>query len=149
MRLKRIFPGHYADIVGSSRIVIYRFINGRWKFFVREGGTDYAGGTGASKGCLSLKRAKQSATQTWIQLQLSNIRELVRDSLTENDRKEFHLLINAAWTGTNELACCVLSDWLCDHGKPDMIKRRIIDPGNKARLAWPAGWEALFRAVVV
>ena len=146
-RTNRLDGRGYSALVGSNRVTINNTPMGRWRFYVHESGTVYAAGVGARRGCNTLQDAKKSATLTWIQLQLNNVRELVQGSLTENDRKEFNLLINEAWTGTNELACCVLSDWLCDHGKPDMLKRRIIDPGNKAKLVWPVGWEALSRVV--
>jgi hypothetical protein len=142
----------YEGKVGSCRVVIARHEKRFWS----DRGVCHGWGVSvfetpdvARRGmvCMTLEEAKATAAKVWIQLQLDGLHGLVKGTVPRGEFNEFHKLCRGARAGRNPLDVPALHGWLCDHGRPDDLPRKIVTPGNKAKLVWPAWWRDFAQAL--
>lgn len=142
MKTRQIAAGRRECRVGANRVEFHHVGGGRWLARVYE----------TAKGCWgnqvykTLRDAKAGAAKTWVWVQLIALTELIYGQVRREDYADFYALYDVARKGSDPVAVALLSDWLQDHDKPDLLRRRILDPGNKAGLVWPAGWRPLAEA---
>jgi hypothetical protein len=141
-----VFYGAYEARVGNGRVIVFpsydRDAPNRksWRVRVYYGPKTYYSNGNRMR---TLKSGKEEAARVWIRMQLNDIRDILRG---EADA-DFYALYSACWA-MQPGAPGALHDWLCDHGRPEMLPNRIVRPGNKAGIFWPAGWGDLAKELV-
>jgi hypothetical protein len=89
----------------------------------------------------TLREAKARAAQCWIRNRLGAICDLASGNVAE-----LEALCKQAYTFDDEVLPAVLRDWLHEHNMDGHLLHMIIQPGKKAGLIWPRGWDVLAAA---
>ncbi len=141
MKMKRLREGMYETTIGNLRVRIARYW-GRWYGVIYEGKIRWSVG----KASRTLEACQERCGVAWVRVQMLEIRDLIKGSVAEYVyTSEFLSLWQSAYVGAAD-AIAMLADWLADHGREEMLQRRIVIPGVAAGLIWPTGWESMVRS---
>lgn len=93
----------------------------------------------------SMKRAKEVAVAWWLKNRVNALFQLASCSRGMAELGTLRQICRDIVGGNDHLAPTVLRDWLEEHNLGRQFHTWIAEPGRKARVAWPKGWEFLGR----
>lgn len=135
---------HYTGRIAHFRFDVFR--DGKhWLVYaqVLDETTNEAHDLGQHR---TLALARLVIARWWLKQQLMAVFEHCRSVLTEAGSDELRALMLSAATFRDAMDALALRDWLLEHEGAGVLQRWILEPGRKAHIHWPAGWEEIAKA---